>query len=120
MITTLVTHLVLPGYCNHSHPRHDGQTLLILVDTDPTVQLWRWNYYKSPPVWECLWDLLRDYRNPVTGEAWPAEWKPGSGHGFEIGPSSFILSIPYKNLAGGPHGCEVIALARSSAPPMQG
>ena len=114
MITTLITHLALPGYCNHSHPRHDGQTLWLLVDTEPTVQLWRWNYYQSPPVWEMLWDLLRDYPG-----GWPAEWKPGLGHGLEIGPSNIIISVPYKHLAGGAPGCEVIALARSSVPPMQ-
>lgn len=120
MITTLITHLTLPGYCNHSHPRHDGQTLWLLVDTEPTVQLYRWNYYQSPPVWEMLWDLLRDYRDPATGQGWPEVWKPGLGHGLEIGPSNIIISVPYKHLTGGAPGCVVVALARSIVPPMQG
>ena len=113
MITTLTTNLFLSGYCNHAHTRHDGQTLWMLVDADPTVQLYRWNYYIPGGRWELMWDLLRD-------EAWPGHLKPGAGHGLEVGLRSLIVSIVWKDLSGGAPGVTTYSLSRESVPPMQG
>lgn len=114
---TLITTLTLPGYCNHVHELHDGQTRWLLADAEiggrSTVQLYRLNYYKDPDEWELCWDLTRD-------EVWNQNHKPGLGHSLALGPKSLIVSVTWKDLSGGAPGVTSYSFLRDAIPPMQG
>lgn len=115
--------LALPGYCNHAHELHDGQTRYILTDIEEygtgrsTVQLYRLNYYKEPDQWELLWDLTRD-------EPWDsARRKPGAGHSIALNPMSrnLIISVPWKGLGeeNGTSGVTMFSFARADIPALE-
>lgn len=116
----LTTTLTFPGYCNHVHELHDGQTRYLLADIEEygtkrsTVQLYRLNYYKEPDVWELLWDLTRD-------EKWDANHKPALGHSLALGPKSLIVSVPWKGTgaADGTAGETSYSFLRDQIPPME-
>lgn len=118
----LVQTLTLPGYCNHVHELHDGQTRYILVDIEEyrtkrsTVQLYRLNYYKEPDQWELLWDLTRD-------EPWPAAHKPGAGHSIALNPMSrnLIVGISWKGLGeeDGTSGVTTYSFVRADIPALE-
>lgn len=120
MHPALINELSLPGYCNHIHEIHDGQTRWALADIEEyrtkrsTVQLYRFNYYKEPDAWELMWDLTRD-------EAWSAERKPALGHSLALGPKSLIVSVPWKGIgaADGTAGSTSFSFLRDQIPAMQ-
>lgn len=119
----LVTTLALPGYCNHVHELHDGQTRWLLADIEEygtkrsTVQLYRLNYYKEPDEWELCWDLTRDAE-------WSPNHKPGAGHSVTLNPTSrnLIVSISWKGIgdADGTSGVTTFVFVRDQIPQMQG
>jgi len=116
MQAKMTFNISLPAYCDHAAIIHDGQTWLALLDAGNDVVLWRWNWYKSPAVWEQLWKLSTD-----PNVQWDKTWKAGAGHDLALGPFALGIAIPYKILNTTPAigGTCIILFDRDKIEPMK-
>jgi hypothetical protein len=78
----------LGGFCDHTDIKHDGTTLWLLADVNPTLKVYKW--IPAELRWILVFDLLRDV-------VLPPNMKLGLGHSIEVGPYNVHLAYILKD-----------------------